>query len=230
MRLSRTLGLALILSVGWHLFWGLFFDLSLEEKAVNSGGKIIPVVYYVGKSLAPKGRTMREAGTSSSFSQLTLPKTSLIQPPIPSNKLPQVDKETLDKKAKEIAEYKTEISLNKKLEPKEERKFLPNWILPKKPSNEKEDPIQWQTEKREVVQSYYPPYPDWAEEAGIISNVTLQIKVSKQGDVIYIQIERSSGETKLDLLAMDYLRRWKFLPSSKDIVSTGSITIEFGRK
>ena len=228
MRFSRTFGLALILSVGWHLFWGLFFDLSLGEK-VLSPDKITPV-YYVGKSLNSKGKIIREAGTNSVLPPFNLPKIDLIQPPLPSKKLPGIEEEMLDKRAKEIAEYKTEISLKKDLASNLDRKPLPLWNLPKKSPKEKVYPIRWQGEIREIEHSYYPPYPDWAEEAGITSNVILKLLVAKDGNVKEVRVEKSSGETKLDLLAVNYLRRWQFLPSTKNSESAGLITIEFRRK
>ncbi len=138
--------MALVLSTGWHLFWGLFFDLSLEEK-VSSPIKIIPV-YYVGRSLSPKGKIIREAGTNSVLPPFTLPKTDLIQPPLPSKKVPEIEKEMLDEKAKEIAEYKTEISLKKDLASNLDRKSLPSWVLPQKSAKEKEYPIKWEGDKK----------------------------------------------------------------------------------
>jgi len=226
MRFNRIFGLALILSVVWHLSWGLFFDLSLGEK-VLSPDKITPV-YYIGRSLSSKGKIVPEAGISSVLPPFTLPKIDLIQPPLPSKKLPGIEEERLDKRAKEIAEYKTEMSLKKDLASNLDRKPLPHWILPKKLHKEEGCPIQWEGEIREIVHSYYPPYPEWAEEAGITSSVILKLSVSKDGNVKEVRIEKSSGEAKLDLLAVNYLRRWQFLPLNSE--STGLIRIEFRRK
>ncbi|MFH1548734.1 MAG: TonB family protein [Candidatus Omnitrophota bacterium] len=230
MHLSKIFGLALILSVGWHLFWGLLFDLSLDEKQLDSGKQIVPV-YYIGNSSILKDKTIRGIGTASSvFPSPNLPEIDIIRPPLPSRKLPQTEEDMLAQRTKEITEYKTEIPFKEDLEPIIDRKFLPDWVLPEESLKEKKQPIKWKTEKREVIQSYYPPMPQWAQEAGIISNVTLQFSVSAKGEVKEIQTEKSSGEAKLDLLAINYLRRWQFLPSDKNEESKGLITIDFGRE
>jgi TonB family protein len=230
MSLNKVFGLALILSVGWHLFWGLLFDLSLDEKQIDSGKRIVPV-YYIGKSSTPKDRTIRGIGIASSIlSPSNLPQIDIIQPPFPSRKLPQTEEEMLAQRTKEMAEYKTEISLKKDPEPTIDRKSLPDWVLPEESSKEKEYPIKWETKKREVTQSYYPPMPEWAKEAGIISNVTIKFTVSAKGEVKEIRTEKSSGEARLDLLAINYLRRWQFLPSDKNEESKGSLTVDFGNK
>lgn len=226
MGFNRIFGLALILSVVWHLSWSLFFDLSLEKK-VLSPEKITPV-YYVGRSLSSKGKIATEAGISSVLPPFTLPKIDLIQPPLPSKKLPEIEEEMLDKRAKEIAEYKTEMSLKKDLASNLDRKALPHWVLPEKSPKEKEYPIRWEGEIREIIHSYYPPYPEWVEEAGITASVILKLLVSKDGNVKEVRVEKSSGEAGLDLLAINYLRRWQFLPSNSE--SAGLITIEFRRK
>ena len=217
----------MILSAGWHLFWGLFFDLSLEEKAENPGKQMIPV-YYIGKSPISKNRTIRGGGTVTSvFPQFTLPKPELIQPPLPSQKSPEIEEEMLARKSQEIAEYKMEPISNKTLEPDEGRKSFSNWILPPKTSKAKQYPIIWEGKEREIIYSYFPPYPQWAQEKGITSSVILKFKVSNNGNVKEVRIDKSSGETKLDLLAIDYLRRWQFLPLDSE--SAGLITMEFGR-
>jgi TonB family protein len=229
MNFNKTFLLALIVSVAWHLFWGLFFNLSLGKQLL-SPGKIIPI-YYVGRNLDSKGQIIREAGTVSSvFPPFTLPKIDFIQPPLPLEKLPEIEEEMLNKTVKEIAEYRTEISIKKGLGLNLDREPPSSWILPQESPKEKEYPIQWEGEKREIIYSYYPSYPRWAEEAGIISTVTLKFWVSRDGYIKDIKMDKSSGEAKLDLLAISYLRRWQFLPSIKNVESVGSITMKFRRK
>ncbi len=227
MSLNKPFGLALILSVGWHLFWGLFFDLSLEEKQVCSDKQSVSV-YYAGKSPIAKYTAMHEVGiTSSVLPPPSLPKTDILRPPLPSKNLPQTEDEILSQRTKELNEYKMEIVFKEDLEPTIYRKPLPDWVLPEESIKQKEEIINWETGKREVVQSYYPPLPEWAKEAKIISKVTIQFTVSANGEVKEAQVEKSSGETRLDILATNYLRRWKFVPSDKNEESKGSIIINF---
>jgi len=224
MRLNKIFALALIVSAGWHIFWGLFFDLSLEDKQSVSNKEIIPV-YYLSKSQIAKDRKPRITGIASSILPSTsLPQTDIMRPPFPEKKLPQTEQEMLDQRAKEVAEYKSEISLKKDFEPTIDRK-TPDWTLPEKSSKEKGNPIKWETIKREIIQSYYPPLPEWAKEIGLTSNVTLQFTVAVNGEVKKIKTEKSSGDARLDLLASNALRRWKFLPSDKE--AKGSIIINF---
>jgi TonB family protein len=226
MRFSKTFLLALIISVGWHISWGLLFNLSLG-KEFSIQGKIIPI-YYVGKNLSSNGQILNTRGTVSSvLPPFALPEISLIQPPMPSENLPETEKEILSKRVKYIETHRTEPSLKESIKAKFKRIPLSSWSLPEGTPENKEIFIQWEDEQRNPIHSHFPPYPEWAEEAEIRTSVTLKFWVSRKGKVKKVIVEKSSGEARLDILASNYLRRWEFSPSVENDISTGLITMNF---
>jgi len=219
-----------MVSVGWHLVFTLLFDLSLGEK-FSSVEKIIPV-YYVGKSLSLKGKiTLEGVSFQSVLPPFDLPNVEFIQPPLPSKKLPRME-ESLDELIQITSGYRKEEGVRKNLElkPDGKKKKEPEWILPEEPvkKGKVEHPLQWIQGSREVVFYYYPPYPDWAKVEGLLSEVILKFWASPDGYIKKVGIEKSSGNVKLDLLAVDYLRRWQFTPSPEGGESVGLITVKFG--
>lgn len=71
--------------------------------------------------------------------------------------------------------------------------------------------ISGQIVGRKIISSYLPVYPDWARAANIEADVVIRFYVSPQGEVREkLYLERTSGYTKLDQLAMDALRKWVF--------------------
>lgn len=82
---------------------------------------------------------------------------------------------------------------------------------------------------RRVVSYQVPKFPDWAQQQGILeAAVSIRFWVSREGDVLpNLRIERSSGYSRLDRLAMDSLQRWKFAPLLVDEKQWGVITFRF---
>jgi TonB family protein len=65
---------------------------------------------------------------------------------------------------------------------------------------------------RAVVGYDIPPFPAWAKQQGIIeAAVAIRFWVDPRGSVLpELRVERTSGYPRLDRLAMDSLRNWKF--------------------
>ena len=64
---------------------------------------------------------------------------------------------------------------------------------------------------RGFIRQVIPPYPEWAEEEGIAGTVSVKIWVDPDGAVrSFMQMQRTSPSTKLDDVALDALRQWRF--------------------
>jgi TonB family protein len=83
---------------------------------------------------------------------------------------------------------------------------------------------------RAVLEKTIPEYPEWAREQGIEAAVTLQFTVNAEGLVKEnILVARTSGYPAMDKLAIDALKKWKFVPLPPDQFQDeiGAMTMNF---
>jgi TonB family protein len=82
---------------------------------------------------------------------------------------------------------------------------------------------------RRVSAYSVPTFPDWAKSQGILeADVSIRFTVDEEGGVLPgMRIENSSGYGRLDKLAMDSLRSWRFAPKPGAGVQWGVITFRF---
>lgn len=96
----------------------------------------------------------------------------------------------------------------------------------KKKAVEIEGPLS----NRRIVQHSLPAFPDWAREMGLVeAEVQIRFYVTPDGDVQpdNMRVERTSGYGRLDRLAMQHLKLWKFQPSAAAGNEWGIITFRF---
>jgi protein TonB len=60
-----------------------------------------------------------------------------------------------------------------------------------------------------------PRYPEAARQKGIEGTVLLKVRVTEQGRVESVQIERSAGHPELDQSATEAVQRWRFQPARR---------------
>lgn len=66
---------------------------------------------------------------------------------------------------------------------------------------------------RKILTSYLPVYPDWARAEHIEADVVIKFYVSPEGKIREkLYLERTSGYSKLDRLAMEAIKKWIFEP------------------
>ncbi|HAM37039.1 MAG TPA: hypothetical protein DEB40_03895 [Elusimicrobia bacterium] len=82
---------------------------------------------------------------------------------------------------------------------------------------------------RRVVSYDIPVFPEWAQQQGIIeAAVSIRFYVNREGEVMpEMRVENTSGYGRLDRLAMESLRRWKFIPIAANERQWGIITFRF---
>jgi protein TonB len=66
--------------------------------------------------------------------------------------------------------------------------------------------------KPDYLKNPAPEYPESARRRGYEGTVLLTVAVSKDGDPVKIDIEKSSGHASLDEAALKAVKTWKFLP------------------
>jgi protein TonB len=60
-----------------------------------------------------------------------------------------------------------------------------------------------------------PAYPASAKRLGETGTVVLRVRVNPQGRPDTVEVESSSGYSRLDRAAMDAVRKWKFVPAKQ---------------
>lgn len=82
---------------------------------------------------------------------------------------------------------------------------------------------------RKVAAYDLPEFPSWARDQGIMeAAVAIRFSVSPAGEVLAsMRVERTSGYGRLDRLAMESLKRWKFEPLATEERQWGIITFRF---
>lgn len=65
------------------------------------------------------------------------------------------------------------------------------------------------------LQNPAPRYPLAARRAGEQGTVTLKVLVTSEGLPQRVEVERTSGSTRLDTAALEAVRRWRFLPARR---------------
>ena len=75
-----------------------------------------------------------------------------------------------------------------------------------------------------------PRYPESARRQGVEGTVLLKMRITEQGRVEDLQVERSAGHPDLDQSALEAVRRWRFEParrSGEPVAVWVLITVEF---
>ena len=68
----------------------------------------------------------------------------------------------------------------------------------------------------EVISKGTLTYPRAAVEDGVEGTVRLKVLVTENGEVASVEIERSSGDRRLDAAALEFVRGWRYRPAVQD--------------
>jgi TonB family protein len=82
---------------------------------------------------------------------------------------------------------------------------------------------------RKIAAYAVPPFPDWARDQGILeADVSIRFTVDEDGVVLPdMRVANSSGYGRLDKLALESLKNWRFAPKPGAGVQWGVITFKF---
>lgn len=181
--------------------------IDLEKKAPPSPLKDIKEVEIKQVRYTYKPGTLKEAAVSIEKRRSTVTKPTLGYgkgTPLGYGKRVLLAKyriktsEDLKKIARPVAEKveKTEVGLIREAKPE-------------KKSVEITGPVVG----RKIVTSYIPVYPDWARAEHIEADVVIKFYVSPEGKIREkLYLERTSGYSRLDRLAMEAIKKWVFQP------------------
>ncbi len=80
---------------------------------------------------------------------------------------------------------------------------------------------------RLILSKVLPEYPLWAEKQNIEANVRIKIWVDRSGTVVSTSVVETSGHRKLDIIAEQALRKWRFSTIDQDINVWAIVTLKF---
>ena len=75
-----------------------------------------------------------------------------------------------------------------------------------------------------------PKYPPEEQRRGIQGTIVLIVSIDASGDVLDVEVERSSGNRNLDRAAITAAKRWRFNPEVKNgqkVASRVRVPVEF---
>lgn len=78
-----------------------------------------------------------------------------------------------------------------------------------------------------------PPYPNVSRRLGEQGRVLLRVQVAADGSAQNVQLQTSSGYPRLDDIALDTVKRWKFIPARRGdeaVAATVLVPIVFSLK
>ena len=81
--------------------------------------------------------------------------------------------------------------------------------------------------KREVLSKVLPVYPGWAEEKGVECTLSLKLWILPDGSVERVEVEKSSGHPRIDLLSAESAKKWRFNPVSTSEKVWGILPLKF---
>ncbi|MCK4244703.1 MAG: TonB family protein [Candidatus Omnitrophica bacterium] len=80
---------------------------------------------------------------------------------------------------------------------------------------------------RKVLSKVLPVYPGWAEEEGIECTLLLKLWILPEGSVEKVEVEKSSGYPRIDLLSAESTKKWRFNPVSTSEKVWGILPLKF---
>ena len=83
---------------------------------------------------------------------------------------------------------------------------------------------------RRLLFKVFPDYPEWAEEGGVECALLLKLWILPNGSVEEVEVERSSGYSRIDLISAESAKKWRFNPVSDSEKVWGMLPLKFQLK
>lgn len=221
------LAIAFLISLWWHFVVLSFFAIKPISK--DYFVRYYPKVTFLGNIISQADSQIKIAGAKTSDDG----QENIIEINLPSRARAISTIRMLADKSREIfAKTEAKIELAEEPESTSEKRYD---IFDKKAFSRKylfenredlhdiTDPINTFEIKHHIL------YPDWARRRGIESELRIYFRVSSDGAVDLVEIDRFSGYPQLDMLGVSEVNKWKFAPLGADdkVPQWGSVIIKY---
>ncbi|TBR17951.1 TonB family protein [bacterium] len=217
--------------------------LAALPKLEEVGGRQAPRKAIEAANLLESDRGRMQRAPLGSMAELAAERRRPAQPAalLPSEARPATKPSALSKMADMLTSEENRISLSPRTAAAPRRETLskmaesepappPRRATEAQTVKKKAVEIEGPLSNRRVVGHSLPHFPDWAREMGLVeAEVSIRFYVSPEGAVLgdSMRVERTSGYGRLDRLAMDHLKVWKFQPKAIAGNEWGVITFRF---
>lgn len=89
-------------------------------------------------------------------------------------------------------------------------------VAPAPPAPPAPPRIELPSSSADYLQNPQPPYPPMSKRLGEQGQVMLRVLIGADGNAQQVEIRRSSGFERLDNVAQETVRRWKFVPGRRN--------------
>ena len=89
-------------------------------------------------------------------------------------------------------------------------------VAPAPPAPPAPPRIELPSSSADYLQNPQPPYPPMSRRLGEQGQVMLRVLIGADGNAQQVEIRRSSGFDRLDNVAQETVRRWKFVPGKRN--------------
>jgi len=89
-------------------------------------------------------------------------------------------------------------------------------VAPAPPAPPAPPRIELPSSSADYLQNPQPPYPPMSRRLGEQGQVMLRVLIGADGNAQQVEIRRSSGFERLDNVAQETVRRWKFVPGRRN--------------
>lgn len=89
-------------------------------------------------------------------------------------------------------------------------------VAPAPPAPPAPPRIELPSSSADYLQNPQPPYPPMSRRLGEQGQVMLRVLIGADGNAQQVEIRRSSGFERLDNVAQETVRRWKFVPGKRN--------------
>jgi protein TonB len=76
--------------------------------------------------------------------------------------------------------------------------------------------IELPSSAADYLQNPQPPYPPMSKRLGEQGQVMLRVLIGAEGSAQQVELRRSSGFDRLDTVALETVRRWRFVPGKRN--------------
>ncbi|WP_263081027.1 energy transducer TonB [Endozoicomonas sp. Mp262] len=212
--MSRKLILTLLISLSAHVAAVMHF--SQQEKQVermNTGSIQAPVSLTFSVVTAPEIPKVSEEAKPEPHPQKIL-KKPLPKPQANSKPVLKKPEKHIEKKPEKVKPGKVKKQPEKKQEMPEQKQSIKTALVESKVDDLSDEPVL--VSQPPIIHRVQPMYPNRYRRRNIESQVTLELLVNRQGEVIDIIILESSGYHQMDRSAILAVKQWRFKPEQRN--------------
>jgi len=217
--------MAVCLSLWWHFI--VFSLFTLKPISKNTFIRYYPKVTFLGSIISQTGQGF-QIGVEGESALGNIPSINL---PLQGKALESI--KILARKSlylKSISKKKITFEQDQTLFSKPKIQSLSSAILSRKYLYQSLEELKQATREPPTFEiPHHISYPDWAQKRGVEGELKLLFRVTPEGWVDHVEIDRFSSYPKLDMLGVNEVYQWRFraVQEQQSKNTWGSVVVKF---